>query len=66
MTFSPLVIKSEKQKLSHQISLMFVLYFFNVPHGQHTVMRNAHDLGQMLLAELVTFSSFPTTKSIKL
>ena len=63
MTFFPLV-KREKSK-SHQILLMLVLYFFNMSHGQHTVMKIAHDLGQVLLAELVTFSSFPTMKSTK-
>ena len=35
-----------------------------MPHGQHTIMKIAHGLGQVLLAELVTFS-FPTMKSIK-
>ena len=34
-----------------------------MPHGQHIVMKNARGLGQVLLAELVTF--FSTTKSIK-
>ena len=36
-----------------------------MPHGQHTVVKIAHGLGQVLLAELVIFSSFPTMKSIK-
>ena len=42
---------------------MFVVYVFNMPHGQHAVMKSDHDLGRVLLAELVTFSSFPTMKS---
>ena len=36
-----------------------------MPHGQHTVMKIAHGLGEELLAEFVTFSSFPTMKSTK-
>ena len=34
-------------------------------HGQHIVIKTAHGLGQVLLAELVTFSSFPTMKLTK-
>ena len=63
MTFS-LLVKRVKRR-SHQVPLMFVLYFFNMPYGQHTVMKIAHGLGQVLLAKLVTFSSFPTMKSTK-
>ena len=44
---------------------MFVVYFFNMPHGQYTVVKIDHGLGQALLAKLVIFSSFPTMKSIK-
>ena len=44
---------------------MFVLYFFNIPHGQHTVMKTADGLVELLLAKLVTFSSFFTMKSTK-
>ena len=44
---------------------MFVLHFFNNSHDQQTVMKIAHGLGQVLLAELVTFSSFPTMKPTK-
>ena len=35
-----------------------------MPHGQHTAMKIALGLGQVLLAELVTFSSL-IMKSIK-
>ena len=30
-----------------------------MPHSQHTIMKIAHGLGQVPLAELVTFFSFP-------
>ena len=49
--------KSVKLKQSHQVPLMFVVYFFKMLHGHHTQMKIDHGLGSVLLTKNIKFSS---------